>query len=82
MQQKLFPLMVTCHRVVDCHTLPLILVEWLTIGKIVLKLSHLQNISHFWKFSYCNLFCPKMAATTKMATQSLHNLEFVIYFGC
>jgi len=55
-------------------------VEWLTTGKIILKLSPLQNISHFWKLSDLKLFCPKMAVATKMATQSLHNLDFVIYF--
>lgn len=43
------------------------------------KLPTLQNISHFLKFSYLNLFCPKMAATTKMATQPPHSLELVVF---
>lgn len=33
MQQKLFPVTVTYHIMVDSYNLPLILMEWLTIDK-------------------------------------------------
>lgn len=56
MQQKLFPVMVACHIMVDSYNLPLILVEWLTFWKIILKV---KNISNFWKFSYFESILPQ-----------------------